>query len=198
MQCRKPPTIVVHLIFLPTLHSGSDINSINLADFVIGIILRLASWNIGTIFRDQICIFKCIQLGLIYLDDNFGNVLQKERLNCNKFRALIAKHWQKRLLLANKYWKILSVKSKCLNFGQEKSPFDLLVIWGVKFLWFSFLYFLSRPSRTRASPDLRLIRNWVFKCRQFLWIFKRHTSLWCDNQQSGKVALTSKWNPESE
>ena len=30
--------------------------------------------------------------------------------------------------------------------------FDLLTISGVKFWWFSFFYFLSRPSRTRVRP----------------------------------------------
>ena len=38
--------------------------------------------------------------------------------------------------------------------------FDLLIILGVKFWWFSFFYFPSRSSGNWSRPTLRLIRNW--------------------------------------
>ena len=38
--------------------------------------------------------------------------------------------------------------------------FDLLIISGVKFWWFSFFYFLERTSGSRDMPNLRLVKNW--------------------------------------
>ena len=38
--------------------------------------------------------------------------------------------------------------------------FDLLIISGVKFWWFSFFYFLERTSGSQVMPNLRLVKNW--------------------------------------
>ena len=51
---------------------------------------------------------------------------------------------------------------------QRWTGFDLLIILGVKFWWFSFFWNLSSPSGSGVSPIWRLIRNWRHLRTQFL------------------------------
>ena len=84
-----------------------------------------------------------------------------------------------------KFFTIFRVKIRALLQPNIRSwtEFDLPIIWGVKFWWFSFFYFPSMPTTTRISPLWKITRNWqnlrnqweptpswgrFLKCHQFL------------------------------